>query len=197
MKHTIQDYFAHPFIYNSFIIIVFSCTYLLIRRFLSSWVHRLGEIKKVDEARIKFISRSLNGLLLFAVFSLAAVSIGLGYTEVSLFFSSAFAVLGVALFAQWSMLSNITASVLIFFAFPYRIGDHVKVVDKDEDITGTIRNIAMFHVLIERVDGSVVAYPNNIILQKAVIRLTALPSPVKEDKKEEKESIMDDVTSNI
>ena len=61
--------------------------------------------------------------------------------------------------------------MIIFFAFPYRIGDRIKVVDKDDDISGKIVEIALFHVLIRRDDGSTVTYPNSIILQKAVIQL--------------------------
>jgi small-conductance mechanosensitive channel len=78
----------------------------------------------------------------------------------------------VALFAQWSILSNITASLLIFFGFPYRVGDWVKICDKDDDITGHIIEISTFHVILQRLNGDIVTYPNSLILQKAVIKLS-------------------------
>ncbi|NAW64028.1 mechanosensitive ion channel family protein [Photobacterium halotolerans] len=158
--------------YNLFIILVFLIVYTIAKRVINLWLTRLGKTKMVSEARVRFISRVLSSVVFFVLFSVAVISLGLGYSDISLFFSSAFAVLGVALFAQWSMLSNVTASVLIFFVFPYRIGDRVKVVDKDDDISGVIKDITMFHVIIERTDGSLVTYPNNIILQKPVIKLT-------------------------
>ncbi|MEL6115705.1 mechanosensitive ion channel family protein [Photobacterium sp. SP02] len=158
--------------YNLFIILVFLIVYTIAKRVINLWLTRLGKTKMVSEARVRFISRVLSSVVFFVLFSVAVISLGLGYSDISLFFSSAFAVLGVALFAQWSMLSNVTASVLIFFVFPYRIGDRVKVVDKDDDISGVINDITMFHVIIERTDGSLVTYPNNIILQKPVIKLT-------------------------
>ncbi|NAX46773.1 mechanosensitive ion channel [Photobacterium halotolerans] len=158
--------------YNLFIILVFLIVYTIAKRVINLWLTRLGKTKMVSEARVLFISRVLSSVVFFVLFSVAVISLGLGYSDISLFFSSAFAVLGVALFAQWSMLSNVTASVLIFFVFPYRIGDRVKVVDKDDDISGVIKDITMFHVIIERTDGSLVTYPNNIILQKPVIKLT-------------------------
>ncbi|MBE8568554.1 mechanosensitive ion channel domain-containing protein, partial [Vibrio sp. OPT46] len=97
-----------------------------------------------------------------------------------LFLSSIFAVLGVAFIAQWSILSNITASFLIFFVFPYRVGDRIKVVDKDEDICGEIQEISMFHVLIKHDNGNLITYPNNQILQKAVLKLAKnKPEPSK------------------
>ncbi|WP_120512502.1 mechanosensitive ion channel family protein [Photobacterium salinisoli] len=160
--------------YNLFIILVFLIVYTIAKRVINLWLTRLGKTKMVSEARVRFISRVLSSVVFFVLFSVTVISLGLGYSDISLFFSSAFAVLGVALFAQWSMLSNVTASVLIFFVFPYRIGDRVKVVDKDDDISGVINDITMFHVIIERTDGSLVTYPNNIILQKPVIKLTQL-----------------------
>ncbi|MEI8593409.1 mechanosensitive ion channel family protein [Photobacterium sp. Hal280] len=160
--------------YNLFIILVFLIVYTIAKRVINLWLTRLGKTKMVSEARVRFISRVLSSVVFFVLFSVTVISLGLGYSDISLFFSSAFAVLGVALFAQWSMLSNVTASVLIFFVFPYRIGDRVKVVDKDDDISGVIKDITMFHVIIERTDGSLITYPNNIILQKPVIKLTQL-----------------------
>lgn len=165
--------------YNLFIILTFLVVYTIAKRVMNLWLIRLGKTKMVSEVRVKFISRVLSSAVFFVLFSITVISLGLGYSDISLFFSSAFAVLGVALFAQWSMLSNVTASVLIFFVFPYRIGDMVKVVDKDEDISGVIQDITMFHVLIQRADGSLVTYPNNIILQKPVIKLTRLTEAAK------------------
>lgn len=97
--------------------------------------------------------------------------LGLGYVEISVYLSSIFAVIGVALFAQWSLLSNITASVVIFFAFPYRVGDRIKVTDPDFDLSGSVEEISLFHVLIRTDAGNMVTYPNNLILQKPVIKL--------------------------
>jgi small-conductance mechanosensitive channel len=134
-------------------------------------VQRLADKKQVSAARTSMVTRFLTSVLFFITLSLMAVSLGLGYHDVALFVSSAFAVLGVALVAQWSILSNLTAGVLIFFVFPYRIGDRIKVVDKDEDIRGIIEEIALFHVLIKRDDGNLITYPNSQILQKSVIKL--------------------------
>jgi small-conductance mechanosensitive channel len=109
--------------------------------------------------------------------ALFVLLLGIGYGDISLFLSSLFAVLGVALFAQWSILSNISASVLIFFVFPYRIGDRVKVCEKDEDISGVIIDITMFHVLLRHESGNIITYPNTLLLQKGVIKVTAPLTP--------------------
>jgi hypothetical protein len=68
-------------------------------------------------------------------------------------------------------LSNITASMIIFFGFPYRVGDRIKVTDADFDISGTVEEISLFHVLIRTDAGNIITYPNSLILQKPVIKL--------------------------
>ncbi|ELP9498473.1 mechanosensitive ion channel family protein [Vibrio alginolyticus] len=145
--------------------------YRILKRIVNRAILNLATTKGVKKARLSFIQRCFNVALLFLTASIFAIITGIGYGDVSLFLSSIFAVLGVAFIAQWSILSNITASFLIFFVFPYRVGDRIKVVDKDEDISGEIQEISMFHVLIKHDNGNLITYPNNQILQKAVLKL--------------------------
>lgn len=138
--------------------------------FVRKAVTDIGKKKDINVYRVKYVIKILN-LVVGAFFvTLLFVFLGIEYTQVSFFLSSVFAVIGVALFAQWSILSNITASLIIFFFFPYRVGDPVKVVDIDEDISGVIEEISLFHVIIKR-KNDLVTYPNSLILQKAVIKL--------------------------
>lgn len=144
--------------------------YIVVSRILKSSVTLLGQKKYANEVRITYVSKMLN-LGFTAIFVLlVCIVLGIGYGQLAIFFSSVFAVVGVALFAQWSILSNITASLIIFFGFPYRVGDWVKVVDKDDEILGQILEISTFHVIIQRLSNDVVTYPNSLILQKAVVR---------------------------
>ncbi|MCR9655481.1 mechanosensitive ion channel family protein [Vibrio parahaemolyticus] len=154
--------------------------YRILKRIVNRAILNLATSKGVKKARLSFIQRCFNVALLFLTASVFAIITGIGYGDVSLFLSSIFAVLGVAFIAQWSILSNITASFLIFFVFPYRVGDRIKVVDKDEDISGEIQEISMFHVLIRHDNGNLITYPNNQILQKAVLKLAKnKPEPSK------------------
>ncbi len=159
--------------------IIIACTllvtYLICIRFVTQTITKIGSIKSVKSYRIKYISKTVNLVLSGFFVILLFLFLGIEYSQLSLFLSSVFAILGVALFAQWSILSNITASLIIFFAFPYRVGDAVKVIDKDEDISGVIEEISLFHVIIKKQDD-LITYPNTLILQKAVIKLAQLPN---------------------
>lgn len=143
--------------------------YLVSLSFMLRAITKFGARKSVSLYRIEYIRKTLKmGLTTLFVIVLFLL-LGIEYSQLTVFLSSVFAVIGVALFAQWSILSNMTASLIIFFFFPYRVGDQVRVVDKDDDISGCIAEISLFHVLIQR-DGELITYPNNLILQKAVIK---------------------------
>lgn len=162
---------------NIILSIVFFIGFVFLKQISNRYIQAQAAKKNVADARGKFISLSVNSLLFVVLFSILLNLIDIGFGDISLFLSSIFAVLGVALIAQWSMLSNITASVLIFFVFPYRIGDKIKI--ESDEMVGVIVDIGMFHISIKRDDDNVILYPNNLILQKAVIKLTAVNKKAK------------------
>jgi small-conductance mechanosensitive channel len=138
---------------------------------LDKIIHDVSVRKALGDGRVPYITKLMNMGMVFCCIVITCLLLGLGYSEVSVFLSSIFAVVGVGLFAQWSILSNITASMIIFFGFPYRIGDRIKIADRDEDMCGIIEEISMFHVILRRDDGNLITYPNSMLLQKAVIKI--------------------------
>ncbi len=82
--------------------------------------------------------------------------------------SSVLTVIGVALFAQWSILSNITSGFIVLFSFPFKIGDTIKIHDKDFPIEGEIISIHTFYTLVKTLEGELVTYPNSLFLQKGI-----------------------------
>jgi len=102
---------------------------LLLFRFLAkTTIKRVGRLSKIAEARTKLITKFVLFGLSFLTIGVLIFIWGVNFKEIGLLFSSVFAVIGVALFAQWSILSNITAGVILFFAFPFKIGDQIKIL---------------------------------------------------------------------
>lgn len=168
---TLIDVVTHSAFTRFLLVLACIVIFIFLRSLLGRWLQELGRTRLVGDIRLRYVHRLMNMGLVFCCVVVVCLLLGLGYSEVSVFLSSIFAVVGIALFAQWSILSNVTASMLIFFGFPYRVGDRIKVADKDEDICGVIEDISSFHVIIRRDDGSIIAYPNSLMLQKAVIKL--------------------------
>jgi small-conductance mechanosensitive channel len=155
------------------LLLVVTCivVFYLVARLLNKIIHDVSVRKALGDGRVPYITKLMNIGMVFCCIVIVCLLLGLGYSEVSVFLSSIFAVVGVGLFAQWSILSNVTASMIIFFGFPYRIGDLIRIADKDEDISGVIEEITMFHIILRREDGNMITYPNSMLLQKAVLKL--------------------------
>jgi small-conductance mechanosensitive channel len=143
---------------------------LLISRFTSiKAIRKVGKLRDIHEARtrliIKYVSVGhtilLVGVLIFVW--------GVNVKELGLVFSSVFAILGVALFANWSILSNITAGVILFFSFPFKIGDRIRILDKEVPDEAVIIDIKAFYFHMINDHGEQLTYPNNLLLQKGVV----------------------------
>lgn len=141
---------------------------LVVQFLLKKAAHRVGQKSEINITRTRLMFKYINILILIIAAFLLSLAWGVGFSELSLVFSSVFAVLGVALFAIWSILSNITSGIILFFSFPYKIGDKIKIHDKDLPIEAIIEDIKAFHLHLRTLDGELITYPNNLILQKAV-----------------------------
>ena len=151
--------------------LVVTLVYFLAHRWLEKLVLGSGAASRSVPARIQYVKKTISVTLTTVYLVVLSLVLGLNYGEVTIFLSSAFAVIGIALFAQWSILSNLTASLIIFFGFPYRIGDLVKVLDKDDTITGTIEEITLFSVQLRDERGNLATFPNNLFLQRPVVKI--------------------------
>lgn len=169
---------SHSVFSKTLIVIGCILVFYAASKLLNKIIHDVGARRSLGDLRVLYMTRLTNIGLVFLCIVVMCLILGLGYSEVSVFLSSIFAVVGIALFAQWSILSNVTASMIIFFGFPYKVNDRIRILDKDDDMRGLIVEITLFHVILKRDDGNLINYPNTLILQKAVLKLDH-PEPEK------------------
>nr|MBK9653707.1 mechanosensitive ion channel [Bacteroidota bacterium] len=86
---------------------------------------------------------------------------GFRQNEIALFASTILTALRIALFAQWSLLSNITSSILIFFNHPVKLGDYIKVLHKDYHYEGEVTEMNYFFVHIKTSNNEIITIPNS------------------------------------
>ena len=170
MSSYLETIFSSLKEYELLLAILFFCVYWLLKRTTEKTIKALAEKKTVHATRTAFINRCFSITYFSFLFAVYIIVSGIGYGNFSIFISSVFTVIGVGFIAQWSILSNITASFLIFFVFPYRIGDSIIVADGD-GIEGEILDIRMFHTLLKHPEGNVITYPNSLLLQKSVTKI--------------------------
>ncbi len=149
----------------TFVVLLF---YIILRISLSKVVKRFALLNEVLEHRTNLVIKYIN-LLLGALALISIIIIwGVKTDQIFLFISSVFAVVGVASFAQWSILSNVTAGIIIFFSYPFKIGDKIKIHDKEYPVEGEIEDIKAFYIVLKSNDGELVTYPNNLLMQKGI-----------------------------
>ena len=147
-------------------IVIFS---ILIIRFITHFtITKIAKKNGINEARIRLMRRYVTVTLFLIVLLIEAFIFGAEFKDLALIFSSIFAILGIALFAIWSILSNVTSGIIMFFNFPYKVGDKISIHDKDFPLEAIIEDIRAFQLHLRLDNGDLVTYPNNLILQKAV-----------------------------
>lgn len=154
---------------TEFIISVIALISLLVLRYIIHLtITKVAKSKGINEARMRLIKRYITVFLFFIGLLIETIIFDTEMREIAVIFSSIFAVIGIALFAIWSILSNITSGIIMFFNFPYKAGDKIAIHDKDFPITAIIEDIRAFQLFLRLENGDLVTYPNNLMLQKAV-----------------------------
>lgn len=139
-------------------------TRVIVSKLVRSFAKRSQKLEHRTRLVIKYIHLLINILAAFALI----IIWGVQTKDIFITLSSITTVVGVAMFAQWSILSNITSGIILFFSFPYKIGDLIFIHDKDFPIEAEIEDIGAFHVFLRTKEGEMIVYPNNLILQKGI-----------------------------
>ena len=131
-------------------------------------IRRFGKNSSINMNSRKIIFYLSN--LVFYGLALIAITLvwGVDLQEFSVFISSFLAIVGIGFVAQWSILSNLTASVILFFSHPLRLGDRIQVQDKDFDWTGEVEDISGFYLFMRTDDGRRITIPTNLVIQKGI-----------------------------
>lgn len=156
--------FTKEVIATGILLIVF----FLLRIIVAKLVRRFARITHRIEHRTNLVIKYIH--LLTNILTLIALILiwGVQTKDIIIAISSITTVVGVAMFAQWSILSNITSGVILFFSFPFKIGDVIRIHDKDFPIIAEIQDISAFHVALISKDGEIIIYPNNLLFQKGI-----------------------------
>ncbi len=137
---------------------------LIFSKLIRSFAKRSHTIEQRTRLVIKYIHLFVN---IMAAFGLVIIW-GVNTKDIIIAISSFTTVVGVAMIAQWSILSNITSGIILFFYFPFKIGDMIFIHDKDFPIEAEIEDIRAFYVYLKDKDGQMIVYPNNLLLQKGI-----------------------------
>ncbi len=164
---------------------------ILVRQILLKQIIKRFLMAKFSLPRKQLVMKILNFLFFNALAIVLAGVWGLKGAQILAYVASTLTILGVAFFAQWSLLSNITSGLILFFYHPLRFGDVLFIYDKDFPLEGTVEDITFFFLHIRDKDGKVFTIPNSIVLQKTLRILESHEQEIKESIHEENKTNTD------
>lgn len=150
--------------------IVVLVLFIVLRIVIISITEKIALRFDYHKPRVKIVKKLIHLILLFVVLGILLFIWGVDQTELTFFVTSLLTVLGIAFFAQWSIISNITSTLIIFFNHPAKIGDVIEVYDADFPVKGVINDIGIFFVLIETEDNKKISIPSNVFIQKMITK---------------------------
>jgi small-conductance mechanosensitive channel len=159
-----METYTTQIVQTAIVIGVLLLAHYLTRRVIKNFLKKFKFTNQRRKLTIKIIN------LLFTITAIVFISAiwGVKQSDIVVFISSVMAILGIGFFAQWSLLSNITAGLILFFNHPLKLGDHIKLIEKDFIIEGTINDITFFFVHIKTDNKEKITISNSVILQKII-----------------------------
>ena len=160
---------------------------------LAAWLLQHALRRLVQRATTRYqlpdeLAGVLNGLVRWIIMASALLLVlermGVSATVLWTAFTGFATVGAVAFFAAWSVLSNLFCALLIFTVRPYRIGDHIEVLDTAEKV-GAIGRVVDINLLYTTLEDHSTTHgtawlqiPNALIFQRVVRRYQGVPPPV-------------------
>ena len=153
----------------------------LLRRILLRLIVRLGTRYSLP-AELVVGARRVGTLLIYAsALMLVLERLGVSGDMLWAAFTGFAAVAAVAFFAVWSVLSNIFCAFLIFSTRPFRLHDHIELIDSADKpgLKGRVIDINLVYTTLEEaIDGapaSTLRVPNSLFFQRSVRRWNGDP----------------------
>jgi small-conductance mechanosensitive channel len=149
---------------TALVIVLFIISKLISKRI----VKKVGVRFNYQRGRVSITNKIVDALLVIILAVFLMANWGIDQSKLLLFLSTVLTILGVAFFAQWSLISNITSTLIIFFNHPIKIGDYLTIMDKDFPIEGKLSDIGIFFITVKTKEGKKITLPSNVFMQKMI-----------------------------
>jgi small-conductance mechanosensitive channel len=148
--------------------LVVAALYLILFLVTKVLINNTLKNTQLQRARRKIIIKAIHLFILIGALVLFAAIWGLNQNEIAVYAGTILTALGIAFVAHWSLLSNITSSIILFFNHPLKIGDRIKIMEKDCPFEGEITDLTYFYIHLITTDGDIITIPNSLLLNTPV-----------------------------
>lgn len=155
----------------------------LLRRLMERLVSRLAVRYSIPPELVVGVRRIGAMLIYGGALMLVLERLGVSGEMLWAAFTGFAAVAAVAFFAAWSVLSNIFCAFLIFSTRPFRLNDHIELIESADKpgLRGKVVDINLVYTTLqEQQDGeasSTLRVPNSLFFQRSVRRWEGVPPP--------------------
>ncbi|WP_367067941.1 mechanosensitive ion channel family protein [Oryzisolibacter sp. LB2S] len=152
---------------------------LLLHYLLRRLIRRASDHYQFPHELLTPINAVVRWLVLGGAALLALERLGVSATVLWTAFTGFATVGAVAFFAAWSVLSNLFCAFLILTVGPFRVGDHIELLDTAEKpgALGRVLDINLLYTTLEDATapdpGTLLQIPNALIFQRVVRRWRA------------------------
>jgi small-conductance mechanosensitive channel len=131
-------------------------------------IDKAGAKFSYHKIRVKIVKKIISFVLYLVLAGTLLLIWGIAPSQLVGYAASLFTVVGIAFLAQWSIISNITSTLIIFFNHQVNIGDTIVILDKDFQVEGKISDIGIFFIIIKVSEKEYVSLPSNVFMQKMI-----------------------------
>ena len=164
-------------------LLVFLLLRFVVRRAIDSY----SATHKMAPGRAPSVKRAVSVIGMLVLAGIWSVVWSINFQSIMVASGAILATVGIAFFAQWSILSNVTTSIIMFWRFPMRVGDRIGLLD-DKSFVAEVKDFTPFYVILEDKDGNIITLPNALSLQQMFILYRDGNSPEYEPAAEEADS---------
>lgn len=160
---------------------------MLLQRLLKRVIHRASDHYQFPHELLMPVTTVVRWIIIISAALMVLERMGVSASVLWTAFTGFATVGAVAFFAAWSVLSNLFCAFLIFIVGPFRVGDHIEVLDTAEKpgAVGRVVDINLLYTTLEDSTapepGTLLQIPNALIFQRVVRRWRA-GTPLPEDK---------------
>lgn len=138
----------------------------IVGRFLISMINKLVQrvlLKRKIDPSIKTFVGSLIHIILMILLIISVVgALGVQTASFAALLASAGVAIGMALSGN---LSNFAGGLIILIFKPYKVGDFIEA----QGLSGTVREIQIFHTVLTTTDNKVIYIPNGSLSSSAIV----------------------------
>lgn len=142
---------------TAIVLVLYIICYFIAKNLINNFLKKT----KIERGRRKMAIRAVQLFTTIVAVTIITGIWGFKQNQIALFAGSILTAIGIAFFAQWSLLSNITSSILIFFNHPVKIGNRIKVLHKDYNFEGEVTDMNYLFVYLKTDTNEIITIPNS------------------------------------